>query len=296
MLIDHLDKLGISYIMTSIREGPCADSAWPFFEFCARRDCDRSKPGTIHVLTKEKEALFMKRFENSDWLVLNSLIYKIYTTRDFELMRSEFLEQLRLVLDFDSAQFRLANEEGELGDTVAFHDSSDLATQYEENDYCRGLLHGGKSIVYRESDVISEEVRSASEYYNKVYVPNGWHYSIHMVLCHEERLLGEVTLYRKQGKSDFHYDDVFLLDMLKEHLSYRLDREWKDRGLDGGKMTIKAATLQYSLTKREETILRLLLAGEANDQICEELCISVNTLKKHVLNLYRKLGIRNDHK
>ena len=54
----------------------------------------------------------MKRFENSDWLVLNSLIYKIYTTRDFELMRSEFLEQLRLVLDFDSAQFRLANEEG----------------------------------------------------------------------------------------------------------------------------------------------------------------------------------------
>ena len=65
----------------------------------------------------------MKRFENSDWLVLNSLIYKIYTTRDFELMRSEFLEQLRLVLDFDSAQFRLANEEGELGDTVAFHDS-----------------------------------------------------------------------------------------------------------------------------------------------------------------------------
>ena len=82
--------------MTSIREGPCADSAWPFFEFCARRDCDRSKPGTIHVLTKEKEALFMKRFENSDWLVLNSLIYKIYTTRDFELMRSEFLEQLGL--------------------------------------------------------------------------------------------------------------------------------------------------------------------------------------------------------
>ena len=78
--------------MTSIREGPCADSAWPLFNLCARMNCDRSKPGTIHVLTKEKEALFMKRFENSDWLVLNSLIYKIYTTRDFELMRSEFLE------------------------------------------------------------------------------------------------------------------------------------------------------------------------------------------------------------
>ena len=49
----------------------------------------------------------MKRFENSDWLVLNSLIYKIYTTRDFELMRSEFLEQLRLVLDFGFYKLKL---------------------------------------------------------------------------------------------------------------------------------------------------------------------------------------------
>lgn len=40
--------------MTSIREGPCADSAWLFFDLCARTDCDRSKPGMSPVLTKEK--------------------------------------------------------------------------------------------------------------------------------------------------------------------------------------------------------------------------------------------------
>ena len=64
-------------------------------------------------------------------------------------------------------------------------------------------------------------------------------------------------------------------------------------GEDGGKMTITAAVQEYGLTKREETILRLLLAGLSNDEICEKLVITVNTLKKHVLNIYRKLGIRN---
>ena len=33
--------------------------------------------------------------------------------------------------------------------------------------------------------------------------------------------------------------------------------------------------------------------GRDNAAICEELAISVNTLKKHILNIYRKLGIKN---
>lgn len=60
-----------------------------------------------------------------------------------------------------------------------------------------------------------------------------------------------------------------------------------------GKMTISEATERFSLTKREHTILRTLLDGKDNDEICDELAISVNTLKKHILNIYRKMGIRN---
>lgn len=35
------------------------------------------------------------------------------------------------------------------------------------------------------------------------------------------------------------------------------------------------------------------MQGKENPVICEELTISTNTLKKHILNIYRKLGIRN---
>ena len=51
----------------------------------------------------------MKNFETNDWLVLNSIIYKIYTTNDFDEMRRQFLEQIKTVIDFDSADFYLAS-------------------------------------------------------------------------------------------------------------------------------------------------------------------------------------------
>lgn len=38
-------------------------------------------------------------------MILNSIIYKIYTTEDADIMREQFLEQMKMVLDFDSADF-----------------------------------------------------------------------------------------------------------------------------------------------------------------------------------------------
>ena len=47
----------------------------------------------------------MKTLDTNDWLVLNSIIYKIYTTEDEKEMRTLFLEQLKMLIDFDAAVF-----------------------------------------------------------------------------------------------------------------------------------------------------------------------------------------------
>ena len=47
----------------------------------------------------------MKKMEINDWIMLNNIIYKIYTTECFDDMRYELLDQLKMVLDFDSADF-----------------------------------------------------------------------------------------------------------------------------------------------------------------------------------------------
>ena len=47
------------------------------------------------------------------------------------------------------------------------------------------------------------------------------------------------------------------------------------------------------LSAQEQCVLTLLMAGRSNPEIAEELIISVNTVKSHVKNLYRKLNVNN---
>ncbi len=49
----------------------------------------------------------------------------------------------------------------------------------------------------------------------------------------------------------------------------------------------------YKLTKREREILLLIIKGYNNPHMCETLNISINTLKTHLRNIYRKIGVED---
>ncbi len=236
----------------------------------------------------------MKTLETNDWMLLNSTIYKIYTTDQVNEMRKQLLEQLKMIIDFDSADFYLAanDDSNNLVDQIALNCDDQASSQYNELDYSRGIMYSGKSMVYRETDIISDEKRIETEYYKKVYKPNNWHYALQIILGYHKEFLGVITLYRTIGKDNFVYDDVFVMDMLKDHLAYRLFKSRNDQsGTD--KISIDEATEKYDLTKRENVVLLALISGKDNQTICEELSISVNTLKKHILNIYRKMKVKN---
>ena len=46
-------------------------------------------------------------------------------------------------------------------------------------------------------------------------------------------------------------------------------------------------------TKKEKNVLDLLATGKMDTEIAEELGLSTNTIKTHVKNIYKKLGVRN---
>lgn len=50
---------------------------------------------------------------------------------------------------------------------------------------------------------------------------------------------------------------------------------------------------KYELTKREVEILEEIYSGKTNTQIAETLFISESTVKAHVYNLFRKLGVKS---
>ena len=49
----------------------------------------------------------------------------------------------------------------------------------------------------------------------------------------------------------------------------------------------------YAFSKKEEAIVDLILSGKNNKQIAAELDISVNTVRVHIQNLYKKINVSN---
>lgn len=236
----------------------------------------------------------MKALEINYWMALNTVIYEIYTTENLTEMRKKFIEGIKTIVDFDSADFYLSTTDGQnnLTEPVFYNCKSEETQYFEDLDYSKGIMYGNESIVYRETDIMPDDVRVETEYYKKVYMPNNWHYSLQMILMKDKIFLGTVTLYRYLGRENFKYEDVFILNMLKEHMAFRLAKARINEEAFPEKITVSQAAIKYELTRRETDILKMLMEGKDNDDIVNELFISVNTLKKHILNIYRKLNVK----
>jgi LuxR family maltose regulon positive regulatory protein len=67
----------------------------------------------------------------------------------------------------------------------------------------------------------------------------------------------------------------------------------KTRSADFHHQAPQCSSLMEPLTARERDVLRLVLEGASNREIALQLILSVNTVKKHVLNIYGKLNVQN---
>ena len=233
----------------------------------------------------------MGRLETNDWIVLNDIIFLIYSTKNTEEMQEKFLQRIRSVIEYDAADFCLSDENNEnrLSKAVAVGINSSTAIQYDDIDYNRDIRYSGRSLVYRSSDTIPDERRINTAYYDKVYRANGLHYSLQMMIGYEGRFLGIITLYRNKKHGDFDYYDIFSLDILKDHISLSLYQ--RQQANAGETFDVEGIVSRYSLTKREAEVLSHIIKRQDNVSISRELVISMNTLKKHERNIYRKCGV-----
>ncbi|MBZ5499379.1 MAG: helix-turn-helix transcriptional regulator [Acidobacteriia bacterium] len=77
------------------------------------------------------------------------------------------------------------------------------------------------------------------------------------------------------------------------YLSYFLRRRSVERPFEANQTDLNAILVPLGVSPRETEIVELILRGFSNKEISGRLFISVDTVKKHSYNVYRKLGVQN---
>lgn len=202
---------------------------------------------------------------------------------------------MKLLVDFDSAvmYYSAPQDLPEFTHAVCYHFPESTAQQYvqrnQHTDLSRELFLKGKGMVFRGSDVYAEEWSDLSD----VKTSGTMRHSVHVLPAYDGKVLARISFYRSGEQQNFVYDDIFILEMIRDHMALRLSRYYEECIRLHNKLSVHECEKQYHLTARETTILGLLMQGLPNETICEQLTITNNTLKKHILNLYKKLKIRN---
>ena len=244
----------------------------------------------------------MSFLQENEWMLLNDIIYKIYTIDNLSKMRKIFLELISLITPYDTATFYLASKDKShlLSDPIAVNIAEEKLKEYDEYeqiDYMRWIFMSAKSMAYNETDLLSNSERENSKFYKEFYIKHNIHFSIQLSIAYNGIFLGIISLYRPKISGDFTDKDLFVLNQVKEHLSYRLFKESSInmKSLDTNIFNLdqNQLTNKFNLTKREIEVLLLILKGLSNQDITEVLYISQHTVKKHMKNIYKKLNVKN---
>ncbi len=233
-------------------------------------------------------------------LFLNNLIYGIYNVTDFEHMKRQFLESLRTLIMFECGSIIMAEENGEAGlaDNAItiperYREVEQKYSLMEDYDYSRWHLQTAQSSILRTSDLMSDAEREKTAIYKRCFEPYSLHYSVDISIMHKGRLLGLVALYRQKVQGDFTDRELFMLQLLAEHLNARFYSEIAGETETAGDHQLQKSAMRYGLSERETEIVALINSGMTNDAVSEALLITPNTLKKHLQHIYEKTGIHS---
>ncbi|HEU0237364.1 MAG TPA: helix-turn-helix transcriptional regulator [Candidatus Limnocylindrales bacterium] len=145
----------------------------------------------------------------------------------------------------------------------------------------------------RLSDVVSWRAYRETALYREYFRPGGIDHLLDLALEAGGGRQRSVLFCRERGDRDFTERDRAVLELLRPHLRARearadLRRRVLATTADHPDGLAGAAT---ALTPREREVVYLAGAGRTNAEIAGALWISPATVKKHLENVYLKLGV-----
>ena len=149
--------------------------------------------------------------------------------------------------------------------------------------------------AYRESDLFTERLIESSTIYKEWLEPLGMRYSMSANCVQNGIIYGSIAIMRGRDLGNYTDDELEVFSIINDHVSQRMGQLYPS-GIGRSSLGEASSWLQvsYGLTDREIEIADLLAGGVERLDIADQLSISQNTLKKHIANIYRKMGVNSE--
>ncbi len=243
-----------------------------------------------------------KPIEAVDWEKLLTFIYETDNTINLNNYSYNFLKKLNDLIPFNAANFFIfENSIQKKEKTIILNISDQVLKDY--NDYYYKLddirkIAFDRPEASRSSDLMNYSQWSKSEYFNDFLAKNHLYYSSGIDIHYKEQLLGTISLFREENDGDFNLTDLLYLEMIRKYCSGQLYKVLKINQLQNekklhSKKIVEGKCLEFNITEREKEVLNLMIAGKSNNEIAEELYISINTVKKHLSHIYNKSNVKS---
>lgn len=145
------------------------------------------------------------------------------------------------------------------------------------NDHPLIRLHAAGDLgAYRLSDTTSMRRFRRTPLYGEFFEPAAIRQQLTVSLeATPRRLTG---MWFNRARRDFSDDDRLMAEVLRPHLQ-------------AAEITVRRGAARAALTSREREVLDIVATGATNAAVAEALVVSPRTVKKHLDNIYAKLGV-----
>ena len=143
-----------------------------------------------------------------------------------------------------------------------------------------------------------------TEFYNDFLRPDGLYHGINMYAYDDRQNIGDIRIWRGKHRDNFDEESVQLLEHIRPYFTNMMKNIITHRSLNDtipkqvaltDTIPISQSDLasRFALTRREAQIVIEMVHGKTDHVIADELCIAYRTVRIHVQNIYKKLGVHN---
>lgn len=238
--------------------------------------------------------------------VLSQLLATLTETQTEADLRNRIGDPLLKLLDADYyASYVWEPDQKRFGRCVALNMSNDTLDAYDA--YYRhvdGLtpLMACKHHTTLVNQVIPQAELAKTEFFNDFLQRDGLYWGLNLYIWQEQNNVGDVRIWRKRQRPAFDAQEASVLELIRPALGIALHRARNALAAQGGASHAAPAVparhssqelALASLSRRERQVALMAAKGLPDKTIARNLDIGFTTVRTHLGQVYRKLGVDN---